>query len=79
MAVIVPKRLLARAVDRNRSKRLMREWFRTNQSRFAGNDLLIRLTGHPETPDVIPGQLAELMSGITGPARNRSQGLPGSS
>ncbi len=46
--VIVPKRLVARAVDRNRARRLLREWFRQNQDRFTGRDLLLRVRARPE-------------------------------
>jgi ribonuclease P protein component len=44
IALIIPKRHLPRAVDRNRVKRLLREWFRTNQAHLKGNDVLLRLT-----------------------------------
>lgn len=44
LGLIVPKRYLRRAVDRNRVKRLLREWFRMNQQALEGNDLLIRVT-----------------------------------
>lgn len=44
LGLIVPKRVLARAVDRNRARRLLREWFRNNQGRFGGRDLLVRVS-----------------------------------
>lgn len=43
LGLIVPKRFLPRAVDRNRAKRLLREWFRRNQTLLIGRDLLVRL------------------------------------
>ena len=44
LGLIVPKRLLPRAVDRNRAKRLLREWFRRNKQMVViGQDLLVRL------------------------------------
>jgi ribonuclease P protein component len=45
LGLIVPKRILPRAVDRNRVKRLLREWFRGNQARLGSRDVLIRVTG----------------------------------
>jgi ribonuclease P protein component len=45
LAVIVPKRIFPRAVDRNRMKRLLRELFRAQQARLGSRDILIRLTG----------------------------------
>ena len=43
LGLVVPKRLLPRAVDRNRAKRLVREWFRRNHTVLIGQDLLVRL------------------------------------
>jgi len=40
----VPKRVFPRAVDRNRVKRVLREWFR-KQAGLGGRDILIRVTG----------------------------------
>lgn len=44
LGLIVPKRVLPRAVDRNRVKRQLREWFRSNQTRLGSRDILIRVT-----------------------------------
>ena len=44
LGLIVPKRILQRAVDRNRVKRVLREWFRHSRTRLAGRDCVIRLT-----------------------------------
>jgi len=44
LGVIVPKRIFPRAVDRNRMKRVLRELFRTQQSRLGSRDILIRVT-----------------------------------
>ena len=41
MGVIVGKKVAARAVDRNRIKRLVRETFRHSRDSFAGNDLVV--------------------------------------
>jgi len=61
MAVVVPKRHLRRAVDRNRAKRLLREWFRLNQERFGGNDLLLRVIGRPVRLEALTEQLQHLL------------------
>jgi ribonuclease P protein component len=44
LGLIVSKRVFPRAVDRNRAKRLLREWFRCHQIRLGSRDILIRLT-----------------------------------
>src|SRR6266700_2764745 len=44
LGLIVPKRVFPRAVDRNRVKRLLREWFRGHQTRLGSCDILIRLS-----------------------------------
>jgi ribonuclease P protein component len=44
LGLIVPKRVFPRAVDRNRAKRMLREWFRSHQERLGSRDILIRLT-----------------------------------
>jgi ribonuclease P protein component len=47
LGLVIPKRLLPRAVDRNRVKRQLREWFRLNHAEIAGHDWLIRLIAAP--------------------------------
>ena len=59
LGLIVPKRVFPRAVDRNRAKRVLREWFRGHQERLGSRDILIRLTARN-----IP--LDELDSCLTG-------------
>jgi ribonuclease P protein component len=44
LGLIIPKRVLPRAVDRNRMKRVLRELFRAQQARLGSRDILIRLT-----------------------------------
>lgn len=48
LGLIVPKRCLPRAVDRNRVKRVLREWFRIHQVGLTGRDVLVRLVARPE-------------------------------
>ncbi|MCC6610465.1 MAG: ribonuclease P protein component [Burkholderiales bacterium] len=50
LALVVPKRLVARAVGRNRIRRLMRESFRLRQRELGGRDVVIRLTRAPTSP-----------------------------
>ena len=51
LGVVVPKRLLSRAVDRNRCKRLIREWFRLHQDELSGRDWVFRLIRAPKSLD----------------------------
>lgn len=51
--MIVPKRAHRRAVDRNKIKRIVREWFRVNQSRLAGRDWIVRLVLDGKTSSVL--------------------------
>ena len=43
LGMIVPKKVIATAVGRNRVKRLLREWFRLGQAEIAGLDVIARL------------------------------------
>jgi ribonuclease P protein component len=52
LAVAVPKRLLKRAVDRNRAKRALRESFRQGDIRGLNIDTLITLTHFAKPKDV---------------------------
>ena len=47
LALVVPKRLVPRAVGRNRIRRLARESFRLRQRELGGRDVVIRLTRAP--------------------------------
>jgi ribonuclease P protein component len=46
LGLIVPKRVFPRAVDRNRTKRVLRELFRAQQGRLGSRDILIRVTAN---------------------------------
>lgn len=43
LALVVPKKLAPRAVDRNRIRRVAREAFRLQQEQLVGLDLVVRL------------------------------------
>jgi ribonuclease P protein component len=60
LGLIVPKRLLSRAVDRNRVRRLLREWFRNNQGRLDGRDLVVRLSARPTDPRSLLAEVTRL-------------------
>jgi ribonuclease P protein component len=47
LALVVPKRLVKRAVERNRIRRLGREAFRQRQAELGGRDFVLRLTRAP--------------------------------
>ncbi|MEO8384799.1 MAG: ribonuclease P protein component [Betaproteobacteria bacterium] len=51
LAIAVPKRILKRAVDRNRVKRVIRETFRLNAARVLPVDLLVTLQSSPKATD----------------------------
>ena len=51
LGLVVAKRLLRRAVDRNLVRRLARENFRLLRSGLAARDLVLRLSSRPATLD----------------------------
>jgi ribonuclease P protein component len=57
LGMVVPKRLLARAVDRNRVKRCVRESFRLLLPELPACDFVVRLVAKP-----IPGEEARALS-----------------
>ncbi|MFA5081454.1 MAG: ribonuclease P protein component [Hydrogenophilaceae bacterium] len=43
LGLVVPKKILPRAVDRNRARRILREVFRLSQPRLASLDVIVRV------------------------------------
>ncbi len=41
LGLAISKKNVRRAVDRNRIKRIIREWFRTSKDRLAGRDIIV--------------------------------------
>ena len=61
LGLIVPKRVFPRAVDRNRAKRVLREWFRAHQAQLGSRDILIRLT----TGNLVLTELEHCLAGTS--------------
>jgi ribonuclease P protein component len=62
LGLIVPRRVLRRAVDRNHVRRVLREWFRLNQEKLGSRDILVRLTDKPGELVSVVAQLLTKMS-----------------
>jgi ribonuclease P protein component len=61
LGLIVPRRVVPRAVDRNRVRRVVREWFRLNQQQLGSRDILVRLT---EKPGEVLSVVAQLLAKV---------------
>jgi ribonuclease P protein component len=61
IALVVPKKLVPRAVDRNRIRRIARETFRLYQEHLVGLDLVVRLVQPCGTEPVNGAELAPLL------------------
>ncbi len=57
LGLVVGKKLLKRAVDRNRVKRVIRDQFRRRRAELPAVDLVVRLAARPAA--LHDGQLAE--------------------
>lgn len=61
LGLVVGKRALRRAVDRNRAKRVIRETFRVNRRDLPGMDIVVQVTG-PASKDDLREMLMKLLS-----------------
>ena len=70
VGVIASKRVAARAVDRNRAKRLVREAFRKVRHRLGGLDVVVRLRRCPEKGRDAAAEISRLLEELAarGPA-----------
>lgn len=62
LALIVPKKLVANAVHRNRIRRLIREAFRQQQETLGGLDCVVRLTRSPGLNPLSLDEICRLLS-----------------
>jgi ribonuclease P protein component len=60
LGMIIPRRVVPRAVDRNRIRRVLREWFRTNQQHLGSRDVLVRVTDKPV--ELVSAVVAQLLA-----------------
>ena len=62
LGLVVGKKLLKRAVDRNRLKRIVRDHFRRERHRLPVCDLIVRLANRPVElqSDALAGDLRQL-------------------
>lgn len=71
LGLVVAKRLLRRAVDRNLIRRLARESFRLQRAGLPSNDLILRLANRPAALD--RKLLATEMRGLLEKMANRNR------
>ncbi len=64
LALIIPKRLVPRAVARNRIRRVIRESFRLHQPRIGARDCVVRLVRTPGPVPIARGEVEHLWSRI---------------
>ena len=81
LGMAVSRKVDKRAVERNRLRRLSREWFRQRRRRFAPGDFIV--TGKPEARGISPEQLffdLDTIATRIGLKRKQAAGtMPGSS
>jgi len=73
LGVVVAKKLLKRAVDRNRVKRIVREQFRCRRSGLPAYDLVVRLSVKPVPLDagLLARDFVELLERLLRPRPKR--------
>lgn len=75
LGVVVGKKLLKRAVDRNRVKRIVREQFRCRRAGLPAYDLVVRLAAKPVPLDggVLAGDFVALLEKLLRPRPKRHE------
>lgn len=75
LGMVIGKKLLRRAVDRNRVKRCIRECFRLQRPALPACDLIVRLVARPAKVDgkVIAGDLQILFDKLPGRLRSLAE------
>jgi len=75
LGVVVGKKLLKRAVDRNRVKRIIREQFRLRRNRLPAFDLIARLAVKPGKLDgrLLADDFGELLDKLRRPRPKREE------
>lgn len=74
LGLVIGKKLLRRAVDRNRVKRCLRETFRRERSSLPDCDLVVRLMARPAAVD--NGSMSEDFATLLGKLRQRPPPAP---
>lgn len=66
LGLIVGRRELPRAVDRNRARRMLRESFRKVRARLGGWDVVVRLRGRRDRAavDAVGAEFAQLLRAL---------------
>lgn len=75
LGVVVAKKLLKKAVDRNRVKRVVREQFRRRRTSLPAVDLIVRLAAKPASLDaaLLAADLLALLDKLQRPRLKRDE------
>jgi len=74
LGMVIGKKIVRRAVDRNYVRRILREWFRTHRGQLGGIDLVVRANkpfgrqDYRRVAEELEGMLGRLRRLNTGPA-----------